>query len=179
MEMGAHGADGETQDFGDLEVGALLLVIEDEDGPLDGAEMVKLLFDEQLQLALLKILVRVEPGMREPVFPGRAGFFFAAEGGGEGNGAAIDALAALPFVLGDVEGDAVEVGGDERFSSEGGQRAEQAQEDVLGLVFEIVRASGEASEGAKDHLLMVVDDLLELGVGGQGGEWRVRPRGCG
>jgi hypothetical protein len=31
-------------------------------------------------------------------------------------------------------------------------------------------AAGEANEGAKDHGLMVPDDLLEAGVGGMQGE---------
>ena len=76
---------------------------------------------------------------------------------------------ALPLVLRDVDGDAVEIGGDEGVAAKAGQGAVEAEEDVLGEVVEVLAAAGEAQEGAEDHVLMVVHDLLEGEIGVQAG----------
>ena len=85
------------------------------------------------------------------------------------------ASAALPLILGDVDGDAIEVGGDEGIAAEGGERAVEAEKDVLGEVVKVLAAASEAQEGAKDHRLMVAYDLLEGEIGVQAGlDLRVR-----
>ena len=79
----------------------------------------------------------------------------------------IVAAAALPLVLGDVDGDAVEVGGDQGFSAKAGQGAIEPQEDLLGEVVDVLTAASEAQEGAEDHRLMVANQLLEGEIGVQ------------
>jgi hypothetical protein len=152
--MGSYGSDGHTERVGDLLVGALFLMIKDEDGSLDVAETLELLFDGLLELVVLELLLGVAVRVREAVFPA---------GGvvGERDVGAVVAAAALPLVLGDVDGDAIEVGGDEGFAAETGQGAIEAEEDVLGEIVEVLAAAGEAQEGAEDHGLMVADQLLE------------------
>src|SRR6266550_6480674 len=102
--MGSYGSDGHTECVGDLLVGALFLMIEDEDGSLNLAEALELFFDGLLKLALFDLLLGVAVGVGEAVFP--AGVVV-----GEGDVGAVVAAAALPLVPGDVDGDAVEVGG--------------------------------------------------------------------
>jgi hypothetical protein len=166
--MGPDGADGHAESVGDLLVGALLLMIKDEDGPLDVAEALELLFDGLLELTLLYLLLGVAIGMRETVFPS-GGFV------GEGDVGVAVAAAALPLVLGDVDCDAVEVGGDEGIAAKAGQGAVEAEKDVLGEVVEVLAAAGEAQKSAEDHLLMVAYHLLEGEVGVQAGlDHRVR-----
>ena len=75
--------------------------------------------------------------------------------------------AALPFILRHVDGDAIEIGAHERLAAKAGQRAEEAKKDILREVVDVVGATGEACEGAKDHLLMIADDLLEAGFSRQ------------
>ena len=137
-------------------------MIEDEDGPLHLAEILELLFDGLLKLALLYLLLGVAIRVGEAVFP--AGGFV-----GEGDVGVAVAAAALPLVLGDVDGDAVEVGGDEGFAAKAGEGAIEAEEDVLGEIVEMLAAAGEAQEGAEDHVLMVVYHLLEGEIGVQAG----------
>jgi len=160
--MGPYGSDGHTERVSDLLVAALLLMIEDEDSSLDLAQLLELLFDGLLELAFFYLLLGVAVGAGEAVFPA---------GGvvGEGDVGAVVAAAALPLVLRDVDGDAVEVGGDEGLAAEAGQGAIEAEEDVLGEIVEVLAAAGEAQEGAKDHVLMVAYDLLEGEIGLQAG----------
>lgn len=80
---------------------------------------------------------------------------------------AIVAAAALPLVLSDVDGDAVEVGRDEGFAAKAWQCAVEAQEDVLGEVVDVFATAGEAQKGAEDHGLMVAYQLFEGEVGVQ------------
>jgi len=164
--MSSHGSDGHIEGVGDLLIAALLLMIEDEDGSLDLAEPLELLFDCLLELALLDLLLGVAVGVGETVFP--AGGFV-----GEGDVGVAVAAAALPLILGDVDGDAVEIGGDERVAAKAGQSAVEAEEDVLGEIVEVLAAAGEAQEGAEDHVLMVAYHLLEGEIGLQA---RVRPQ---
>jgi hypothetical protein len=160
--MGPYGSDGHTERVGNLLVGALFLMIEDEDGALDLAEALELLFDCLLKLAFFYLLLGVTVGVGEAVFPA---------GGvvGEGDVSAVVAAAAPPLVLGDVDGDAIEVGGDEGFAAEAGQGAIEAEKDILGEVVKVLAAAGETQEGAKDHVLMVVYHLLEGEIGLQAG----------
>ena len=168
VQMGAYCADGKAQGVGDLIVTALFLMIEDEDGALDLAEALELLFDGPLELTFFDLLLGVGVGVGETVFPA---------GGvvGEGDVGVAVAAAALPLVLGDVDGDAVEVGGDEGFAAKAGERAVEAEKDVLGEVVEMLATAGEAQEGAEDHVLMVAYHLLEGEIGVQAGlDHRVR-----
>ena len=160
--MSPYGSDGHSEGVGNLLVGALLLMIEDENGPLDLAEPLEVFFDGLLELALLDLLFGIAIGVGETVFPA---------GGvvGEGDVGAVVAAAALPLVLSDVDGDAVEVGGDEGLAAEAGEGAVEAEEDVLGKIVEVLAAAGEAQEGAEDHVLMVVYHLLEGEISLQAG----------
>ena len=160
--MGPHGSDGHIERVGDLLVAALFLMIEDEDGPLDLAELLELLFDGLLKLAFFYLLLGVAIRVGEAVFP--AGGFV-----GEGDVSAVVAAAALPLVLRDVDGDAVEIGGDEGIAAKAGQSTIEAEEDVLGEVVEVLAAAGESQKGAEDHVLMVVYHLLEGEIGLQAG----------
>ena len=69
--MGSYGADGHAKGVGDLLVGALLLMIKDEDGSLDLAEALELLFDGLLELALFYLLFGVAVGVRRDGPPSR------------------------------------------------------------------------------------------------------------
>src|SRR5258708_8154756 len=137
MQMGPNGADGHAESVSDLLVAAFLLMIEDEDGPLDLAKALKLLFDGLLELAFLDLLLGVAVGVGKTVLP---------SGGlvGEGDVGSVVAAAALPLVLRDIDGDAVEVGGDEGCAGKAGERAVEAEEDVLGESVEVFAAAGEA-----------------------------------
>ncbi len=86
----------------------------------------------------------------------------------KGHQGKVVAAAALPFVLGDVGDDAIEVGAEQGFAAKRGKRAVEAEKDLLGKIVDMFPAAGEANEGAEDHGLMVLDDLLEAEVGGQG-----------
>ena len=63
MQMGPDGTDGKAKGVGDLLVGALFLMIEDEDGSLNLAEELEMLFDGLLELALFELLLGVAVGM--------------------------------------------------------------------------------------------------------------------
>jgi hypothetical protein len=166
--MSPDSADGHAESVGDLLVGTLLLMIEDEDGALDVAEALEVLFDGLLELALLYLLLGVAVGMGETVLP-------AGDVVGERDVGVAVATAALPLVLGDVDGDAVEVSGDEGIAAKAGQGAVETEEDVLGEVVEVFAAAGEAQKGAEDHVLMVAYHLLEGEIGVQAGlDLRVR-----
>jgi hypothetical protein len=170
MQMGPDGAEGEAEGVGDLLVGALFLMIEDEDCPFNLAQELELLFDGLLELALFELLLGVAAGVGETVFP---------TGGvvGERDVGAVVAAAAFPLVLGDVYGDAVEIGGDEGFAAEAGQGAVEAEEDVLSEIVDVLAAAGETHQGAEDHVLVVVHELLEGEIGVQAGlDNRVRQK---
>src|SRR5260370_34126841 len=91
--MGPHGSDGHIERVGNLFVGALFLMIEDEDGSFDLAEPLKLLFDCLLKLAFFYLLLGVAIRVREAVFP--AGCVV-----GERDVGAVVSAAALPRRLG-------------------------------------------------------------------------------
>lgn len=130
--------------------------------------MLEIFFDGLLELSFFDLLLGVAVGVGEAVFP--AGGLV-----GEREVGAVVAAAALPLVLRDVDGDAVEVSGDEGFAAETGEGAVETEEDVLGEIVEVLAAAGEAQESAKDHLLMVAYHLLEGEIGVQAGlDRRVR-----
>jgi hypothetical protein len=147
---------------GDLLVTAFFLMIEDEDGPLDVAETLELFFYRALELALLDLLLSVAVRMGETVLPARGL-------DGEGDVSVAVPAAALPLVLRNIDGDPVKIGGDEGVAAKAGEGAIGAEEDILGEVVEVFAATGEAQEGAKDHVLMVLDHLLEGEIGVQAG----------
>jgi hypothetical protein len=108
------------------------------------------------------LLLGVAAGVGETIFPCR-GFV------GERDVRTVVAAAALPLILGDVDGYAVEVGGDEGFAAKAGQGAVEAKEDVLGEIVDVFTTAGQAQKGAEDHGLMVAYQLLEGEVGVQAG----------
>jgi hypothetical protein len=122
-----------------------------------------------LQLALYRIpelpfgelLLGVETGVLQAAFP--IALLFGKRHQGK-----VVAAAALPFVLGYVGDDAIEIGAEQSFAAKRGQCAVEAEKDLLGKIVDMFAAAGETHEGAEDHGLMVTDDLLEVGVGGQG-----------
>ena len=166
--MSPYGSDGHTESVGDLFVAALLLMIEDENGSLDLTEPLELLFNALLELALFELLLGVAVRVGETVFPA---------GGvvGEGDVRVAVAAPALPLVLGDVDGNAVEVSRDEGLAAKAGQRAIEAEEDVLREIIEVFAAAGQAQKGAEDHVLMIAYHFLEAEIGVQAGlDRRVR-----
>ena len=166
--MGPDSADGHAKGVGDLFVGALLLMIEDEDGSLDLTEALELLLDGLLELAFFDLLFGVSVRVRETVLP-------AGDVIGERDVGVAVAAAALPLVLRDVDGDTVEVGSDQGLATKTGQGAVEAEKDILGEVVEVFAAAGEAQEGAEDHVLMVAYHILEGEIGVQAGlDHRVR-----
>jgi hypothetical protein len=160
--MGPDRTDGHAEGVGDLFVAALFLMIEDEDGPLDPAETLELLFDRLLKLTLFYLLLGVAVRVGEAVFPTRGVV-------GKRDVRVPVLAAAFPLVLGDIDGDAIEVGGDEGIAAKARKGTVEAEEDILGEVVEVFAATGEAQEGTKDHVLMVVDHLLEGEIGVQAG----------
>jgi hypothetical protein len=160
--MRSYGSDGHAQGIGDLLVGALFLMIKHEDGPLDLAEPLEVLFDGLPKLALFYLLLGVAIRMSKTLLPA---------GGvvGEGDVRSVVATAALPLVLGNVDGDPVKVGSNKGFAAKAGQGTIEAEEDVLGKVIEVLPAAREAQKGAEDHLLMVAYHLLEAEIGLQVG----------
>jgi hypothetical protein len=135
VKMGSDCADGQVERVGDLIVGTLFLMIEDDYGAFDLAETLEMGFDGLLKFALFDLLFGVAAGVGETVFPA---------GGvvGYGDVGAVVAAAALPLVLGDVDSDAVEVGGEEGFSAEAGKGAVETEEDLLGEIVEVFPAAG-------------------------------------
>ena len=118
-----------------------------------------MVFDEGGKLFVLELLGGVTGGMGKAVFP--VGVFV-----GERDVAAVFAAAAFPLVLGDVDGDAIKIGGELGFAAEAGQSAEEAEKDILGEIFKVGLLevwAGKAGKRSKDHDFMGFDDLLEGG----------------
>ena len=85
----------------------------------------------------------------------------------------LHAAPALPFVLRNVYYDAVEVGRQQGFSAKCRQRPIEPEKDLLRQVLNVLTAAVQPHEGAKDHLLMVAYDLLEIEVIRQeGSDWQ-------
>ena len=162
VQMGSNRTNGHAEGVGDLLVTPLLLMIEDEDGSLNLAEALKLFFDGLLELALFDLLLGVAVGVGETVFPG---------GGvvGEGDVGVPVAATTFPFVLGDVDGNAIKVRGNQGLAAKTGKGAVEAEKNILSEVVEVLVAAGEAQKSAEDHRLMVVHHLLEGEIGVQAG----------
>ena len=163
VEMGADGVDGEAEGGGYALVAEVFLVKEDEDGALGRGEGEEGGFDGGGGFGLAEVLFggagvsafEVAGGL---VFePGIGCVPFFVEGGGGGEVVAI-AATALPFILGDIDGDAVEVGGEMGVAAEFGEGAVEAEKDFLGEVFELGSGAGEAVEGAEDEGLVLADE---------------------
>jgi len=111
--------------------------------------------------------------MLQSIFPFRLAIIVRGDGGGNRHQRPLHAAPALPFVLRDVHDDAVEVCGQQGFSAKCRQRPVEPEKDLLRQVLNVFAAAIEPQEGAKDHLLMVADDLLEIEVVRQeGSDWQ-------
>jgi hypothetical protein len=110
------------------------------------------------ELPLGELLLRIRAGVGHAIFP--VGLLF-----GEGNQGAVVAAAALPFILGHVGDDAIEVRAEQSVTAEAAEGPVQAEKDLLGEIVDMFPAAGQTNEGTEDHGLMVSDDLLEAGVG--------------
>jgi hypothetical protein len=129
--------------------------------------LLKVMLDKLRKLGLFKLRKGVGGRMFEAPFP--VGVLVR-----EGSLSMVLAPASLPFVLCDVECDAVKVGGDLGVAAKVRQGAKQTEEVGLGEVFEVRlvdAGAGKASEGTEDHLLVVGDDLLEVELSGHGMAW--------
>jgi hypothetical protein len=170
VEMGAHGVERHAQGGGDGVVAEVLLVVEDEDGALGFGEGEERGVDRGLELGVGEKLLGGAGVGAERV----AGEIFEPLGGGVvvlWCGWCSDELtfsaAALPLVLRDVDDDAVEVGGEGGVATEVGEGAVEAEEDLLGEVFDVGAGGGHAREGAEDHGLMLADEGFEGGWRGK------------
>ena len=121
-----------------------------------------MLLNEKLKLAIFEMLLGARRRMLEAIFPGsgvvRQGYVVMRQ-----------AMAALPLVLRDVDRDAIKISADKGLVAEAGQCAEEAQEDVLRQIVDVLLAPDEPRECAEDHRLMLLNNLLECGCAGQGG----------
>ena len=157
--MGAHRAYGQLKRLRNLLVAPFFLMVEHQDGPLHGTELLQLALYRIPELPFGKLLLRVETRVLQAAFP--IALLFGKRHQGK-----VVAAAALPFVLGYVGDDAIEVGAEQSFAAKRGKCAVEAEKDLLGKIVDMFAAAGKANEGAKDHGLMVADDLLEAGVDG-------------
>jgi len=164
VEVGADCVDGKAEGDGDAFVAALFLVVEDEDGALDFGEVKESGVDGVDELGVGEELLGVagvvgQVVAREVFEPG--GFGIVVEGGLGGDVFALFA-AALPLVLGDVDDDAVEVGGDGGVAAEVRKGAVEAEEDFLGEVFDLRAGAGHACERAENHALVLAHEGFEV-----------------
>ena len=160
--MCAHGAYGQLKRLRNLLVAPFFLMVEHQNGALHWAELLQLALYRIPELPFGKLLLSVEAGVPEAALP--IALLFSKRHQGK-----VFAAAALPFVLGYVGDDAIEVGAEQSFAAKRGKCPVEAEKDLLGKVVDMFPAAGEAHEGAEDHGLVVSDDLLEAEVGGQGG----------
>jgi hypothetical protein len=143
-----------------LLVAPFFLMVEHQNGPLHGAELLQLALYRIPELSFGELFLGIETGVWEAAFP--VALLFSKRHQGK-----VIAAAALPFVLGYVGDDAIEIGAEQSFAAKRGKRPVEAEKDLLGEIVDMFPAAGEAHEGAEDHGLMVSDDLLEAEVGGQ------------
>jgi hypothetical protein len=161
MQVCAHGAYRQPERLRNLLVTPFFLMVEHQYGPLHRAELLQLAFYRIPELPFGKLLLSVEAGMLEAAFP--VALFFR-----EGDQGTVVTAAALPFILGYIGDDAIEVGAEQSFAPKRGKRPVEAEKDFLGEIVDMFTAAREAHEGAEDHGLMVLDDLLEAEVSAQG-----------
>lgn len=110
-------------------------MIEDEHGPFHGTEQKEMVVEGVLKLLVGDLFFRVAIGMGEAVFP-------RGDIVGDGDERLIFAAAALPLILRHVDGDAVEIGGEEGLFAEAWKSAEETEEDILREIFEVLAAAG-------------------------------------
>jgi len=166
VEVGADGADGQAQGERDVLVAALLLMIKDENGSLLVRELHESAVDGFEDLLALVELLGVG-FVRGEGFDEGGGVVVGVFGGAETVGAIL--AAALPLILGDINDDAVEVGGELGVALKVDEPAVEAEEDLLGQILEAGVAmrtgAGEAQERPEDEGLVLADDVLEVGRG--------------
>src|SRR5277367_6098293 len=102
--------------------------------------------------------------MLQPIFPIDFAILIRSDRRRDRHQRSLHAAPALPFVLRNVYYDAVEVGRQQGFSAKCRQRAVEAEKNLLRQVLNVLTAAVQPQEGAKDHLLMVADDLFEIEV---------------
>jgi len=159
--MGSNCAHRQFQRVRDLLVTSLLLMIEHEHRPLNVAEVLQLPFDQLLELLLRQLFLCVEPGVGEPILPIGVAILVRVDKSRDRHQRPLHPAPALPFVLCDVGHDTVEVGGQQGLSAKCRQCSVEPEKDFLRQVLNMFAAAIQPQEGAKDHLLMVADDLLE------------------
>ena len=165
VEVGADGVDGEAQRGGDALVTEVFLVKEHKDGAFCGWQAEEGGIDGGGSFGFAEVLfggtgvLAFEVARRLVFEPGGGSVDVVGRGGG-GDVVAV-AAAAFPLVLADVDGDAVEVGGDLGVAAEVREGAEEAEEHLLGEVFEVRTGAGEAMEGAEDEGLLLADEGFE------------------
>ena len=173
MQVRADCADGQPKNIGDLLITLLLLMVEDHDRTLRITQLVQMLLDSCRELGFFHLLGGVGCGMGEPVFPCSILI-------GERYLTPVFTLTPLPLVLSDVHGNSIEIGAQGSFTTKVRQRTKQPEEDILREIFERVITSSEPRKCAKDHLLMIADDLLEVRLVEQSKltPGPIRPQGC-
>ncbi len=165
VQVGADGVDGEVERGGNALVAEIFPVAEDEHGAFGFREGEQGGFHGGLGFVVAADLfggtgVFSGKGAGRLVFEPGIRVVFARKGWNRGKVFAV-AAATLPLVLGDVVGDAIEEGGEVGVAAEVGEGAEEAEEDLLGEVFDVGAGAGEAVEGAEDEGLVLADELLE------------------
>ena len=160
MEVSTDSVDGKFEIESNLFVAALFLMIEDEDGAFDDAELLQLVFNGLLKLPLSELLLGIRRLVGETFF--QTGFV-AFIRSGDGDKRAFNASSPLPFILGDVDGDPIQIRREHRLAAKGRERSVEAEEDLLRKVFDVFAAAGKAGERAEDHRLMILHNLLEGG----------------
>jgi hypothetical protein len=175
MEMGPDRVDGDPKCVGDLLVGAILLMKEDENGTLWQRETCEMLFNKLCELVCFKLLDGAAGGVLQAAFEIEVLI-------GEREVLAILAPAAGTLIVSHVCGDAIEVRGDLGLAAKVGECPEEPEKDVLRKVFQVGLLNAGAkqpSKGAEDHLLMVFYDLLEGDSAWHRLGERVRPENAG
>ena len=163
MQVRSHCTNGQFERLRYLLVTTLFLMVEHEDGPLHRAELLQLLFYRIPELALGKLLLGVQAGVGQTIFP-------VSLLTRKGNQGTVVTPAALPLILGHVGDDAVEVGAEQGIATEGAQSPVEAEKNLLGKIVHVLAAAGKANKGSEDHRLMVSDNLFEAEVDGVQGE---------
>ena len=124
---------------------------------LDLTQLLQPLFYRIPELPLGELLLGIQTRMRQTVFP--VGFFIRKREQRP------IAPAALPFILGNIDDDAIEIGAEQRLAAKSAHGTVEAKKYFLRKVFYIA-CPGKARQRAKDHCLVFANNLLEAGIGG-------------
>ncbi len=168
VEVGADSVDGEAESGGDALVAEFLLVEKHENGAFSGRQGKEGGFDGGGGLGFAEVLfggagvlaLEVTGGLIFKPGGRSVGTLRTVQYGYGGDVVAV-AAAAFPFVLADVDGDAVEIGGELGIAAKFGECAVEAEEDLLGKVFDVGSGAGEAVEGAEDEGPVLADEGFE------------------